>query len=125
MKKPFDFVEAMLTCIKTSKYSKNEKLELTSWIKTTIDFGKYLEILNRENEQLKALLKGKEDFIALKLENEQLRQDAINLQAQLYSKDDVIKFTAQTLYRATTPHPQIEVPQSVIDYVEKLFEAYP
>jgi hypothetical protein len=125
MKKPFDFVEAMLTCIKTSKYSKNEKLELTSWIKTTIDFGKYLEILNRENEQLKALLKGKEDFIALKLENEQLRQDAINLQAQLYSKDDVIKFTAHTLYHATTPHPQIEVPQSVIDYVEKLFEAYP
>lgn len=125
MKKPFDFVEAMLTCIKTSKYSKNEKLELTSWIKTTIDFGKYLENLNRENEQLKALLKGKEDFIALKLENEQLRQDAINLQTQLYSKDDVIKFTAQTLYHATTPHPQIEVPQSVIDYVEKLFEAYP
>lgn len=125
MKKPFDFAEALLTCIKTSKYSKNEKLELTSWIKTTIDFGKYLEILNRENEQLKALLKGKEDFIALKLENEQLRQDAINLQAQLYSKDDVVNFTAHTLYYATTPHPQIEVPQSVIDYVEKLFETYP
>ena len=122
MKKPFDFVEALLTCIKTSKYSKNEKRELTSWIKTTIDFGKYLEILNRENEQLKALLKGKKDFIALKLENDQLRNDAINLQAELYTKDELTKFASHCLYVTTTPNPQVKPPKSIHALVEKLFE---
>lgn len=122
MKKPFDFVEALLTCIKTSKYSKNEKLELTSWIKTTVDFGKYLELLNKENEQLKDILKDKPNYIALKKENEQLRTDAIDLQTELYTKEELIHFASYCLYIATTPSPQLEIPKSIYALTEKLFE---
>lgn len=122
MKKPFDFVEALVNCINTSKYSKNEKLELTSWIKTTVDFGKYLELLNKENEQLRAILKDKPNYIALKKENDQLRTDAINLQAELYTKEELIKFASHCLYVTTTPTPQVEPPKSIHALVEKLFE---
>lgn len=122
MKKPFDFVKALVNCIKTSKYSKNKKLELTSWIKTTVDFGKYLELLNKENEQLKDILKDKTNYIALKKENDQLRNDAINLQAELYTKEDLIKFASHCLYVITTPNPQVEPPKSIYALIEKLFE---
>ena len=46
----------------------------------------------------------------------------MNLQAELYTKDELIHFASYCLYAATTPSPQLEIPKSIYALTEKLFE---
>lgn len=82
-------IKAIKNCIKNSDYTESEKTQMLAWIECAIDFGKNLDEVAKENEQLKA-------------ENEQLKEQLKNLLVIPAARKD-IKLYAYDISKVLDP----------------------
>lgn len=92
-------IKAIKNCIKNSDYTESEKTQMLAWIECAIDFGKNLDEVAKEKEQLKQKLdwfltettaskeyRPKEELEELQRENEQLKEKIKILEAKNFEK---------------------------------------